>query len=137
MKTSILNLIVSAAAVAMIAMPIPALAEATEAQIDRFVSMYDFNKDGKISRAEIMKRSSDMLDKMNKDKNGMVDDKKAMAFLLELQMGDGAPSGYMASKSEMLKKIGDMFDKLDTTKKGVLDKKQAEALLNELMKSGA
>lgn len=137
MKTSMLNLMASAAAIAMFALPIPALAEATEAQIDRFVSMYDFNKDGKLSRAEIMARSSDMLDKMNKDKNGMVDDKKAMAFLLELQKGDGAPNSYMVSKADMLKKIGDMFDKLDTDKKGTLDRKQAEALLNELMKSGA
>ena len=137
MKTSMLNLMASAAAIAMFALPIPALAEATEAQIDRFVSMYDFNKDGKISRAEIMARSSDMLDKMNKDKNGMVDEKKAMAFLLELQKGDGAPNNYMVSKADMLKKIGDMFDKLDTSKKGELDRKQAEALLNELMKSGA
>lgn len=68
MKTSMLNLIVSAAAVAMIAMPIPALAEATEAQIDRFVSMFD---------------------KLDTAKKGALDKKQVEALLNEL-MKSGA-----------------------------------------------
>lgn len=136
MKKSWSRLMVSVAAVAALGLPIAVLAEATEEQIDRFVNMYDFNKDGMVSRSELMSRSSDMIDKMAKDKNGMLNDKATRALLLELQKGDGVPSNYMISKADLMKKIGDMFDKLDAAKKGMLDRKQAEAFFNELMKSG-
>ena len=90
-----------------------------------------------ISRVEVMKRAAEMFDKMDTGKKGMLDDKKAMAFLLELQKTDGGTSGYMMSKADVMKKIETAFDKLDAAKKGMLDKTQAEALLRELMKSGA
>lgn len=137
MKKLLLNLMVGAATVAALGLPVAVLAEATEEQIDRYVKMYDFNKDGMVSRAEIMSRSAEMIDKMTKDKNGMVNEKQTMALLLELQKSDGAPSNFMVSKDALMKKIGAMFDKLDLAKRGMLDRKQTEAFFNELMKSGA
>ena len=136
MKKSILNVLMGSVAVALMGLSIPAFAEATEADINRFVEMCDTNKDGMLSKAEVMKRAADMFDKMDTGKKGMMDDKQFMAFLLELQKTDGVV-GQMMSKADLMKKIGNMFDKQDTSKKGMLDKKQAEAFLRELMISGA
>lgn len=136
MKKSILNVLMGSVAVALMGLSIPAFAEATEADINRFVEMCDTNKDGMLSKAEVMKRAADMFDKMDTGKKGMMDDKQFMAFLLELQKTDGV-TGQMMSKADLMKKIGSMFDKQDTSKKGMLDKKQAEAFLRELMISGA
>lgn len=138
MKKSFLKILMGGIAVSMLGLAMPSFAQdVTQADVDRFVTRYGVNKDGMLSRAEVMKRAGEMFDKMDKDKKGMLDDKKAMAFLLELQKGDGAPSGYMMSKADMMKKIGTAFDKMDTDKKGMLNKKQSEALLRELMKSGS
>ncbi len=137
MKKSLLKLAVSSIAVAMMGMSIPAFADVTQEDLNRFVTMYDVNKDGMISRVEVMTKAADMFDKMDTGKKGMLDDKKAMAFLLELQKSDGGSNGYMISKKDMMKKIETAFDKLDAEKKGMLNKKQTEALLRELMKSGA
>lgn len=120
-------------------MGVAATARADIISIDdanRFVRNYDANKDGMVSRAELMKRAEEMLKKMPAGKDGMMDDKKAMAFLLELQKSDGG-SGYMMSRDDIMKKIDRMFDKVDTSKKGMLTAKQAEQFLIELMKSGA
>ena len=137
MKQSLLKFAMSSVAVAMLGMSIPASADVTQEDINRFVTMYDVNKDGMISRVEVMKKAAEMFDKMDTGKKGMLDDKKAMAFLLELQQSDGGTSGYMISKADMMKKIEAMFDKMDSGKKGMLDKKQAEAFFRDLMKSGA
>ena len=137
MNKSLLNVIMGSIAVSMIGLSIPAFADVTQEDLERFVTKYDINKDGMISRVEVMKRAAEMFDKMDTGKKGMLDDKKAMAFLLELQKTDGATSGHMMSKADMMKKIETAFDKLDSAKKGMLDKKQTEALLRELMKSGS
>jgi Ca2+-binding EF-hand superfamily protein len=110
-----------------------AFADSLPGDINRYVTFYDINKDGMISRVEMLKMAEEKLDKMA-DKNGMVDSKKAMAFLLELTKGDGNPVEMM-SKADMLKKIGVMFDKMDTSKKGMLNKAQFESFLKDLMKS--
>lgn len=136
MKKSLLKILMSSIAFSMLGLSLPALADVTQADVERFVTKYDTNKDGMLSRVEFMKRAGDMFDKMDTGKKGMLDDKKAMAFLLELQMGDGAPSGYMVSKADMMKKMQTAFDKLDAEKKGMLNMKQAETLLRELMRSG-
>ena len=138
MKKSLLKIVLGALAVGVLGLSMPLLADdVTQADVERFVTKYGVNKDGMLVRVEVMKRAGEMFDKMDTGKKGMLDDKKAMAFLLELQKGDGAPSGYMISKADMLKKIGAAFDKMDAEKKGMLNKQQSEALLRELMKSGA
>lgn len=137
MKKSLMKVALASVAFATISLSIPAFADVTQEDINRFVTMYDVNKDGMISRVEVMKKAAEMFDKMDTGKKGMLDEKKAMAFLLELQKSDGGSSGYMISKADMMKKIEVMFDKMDTSKKGMLDKKQAEAFLRDLMKSGA
>ena len=137
MKKSLMKVALASVAFATISLSIPAFADVTQEDVNRFVTMYDVNKDGMISRVEVMKKAAEMFDKMDTGKKGMLDEKKAMAFLLELQKSDGGTSGYMISKADMMKKIEVMFDKMDTSKKGMLDKKQAEAFLRDLMKSGA
>lgn len=137
MKKSLLNVMMSSIAVSMMGLAMPSFADVTQEDVERFVTKYDINKDGMISRVEVMKRAAEMFDKMDTGKKGMLEEKKAMAFLLELQKGDGAPSTYMISKADMMKKIEMAFDKMDAAKKGMLNMKQAEAFLREVMKSGA
>ena len=136
MKKSMLNVVMGVSAVALMGLSIPVFADANPADVNRFVEMCDTNKDGMISKAEVMKHATDMFDKMDTGKKGMMDDKQFMAFLLELKKTDGV-TGQVMSKADLMKKIGSMFDKQDTSKKGMLDKKQTEAFLRELMISGA
>ena len=136
MKKSILNVLLGSVAAAMMALSVPVFAEATEEDINRFVTNCDVNKDGMVSKVEVNKWATAKFDKMDTTKKGMMDDKQFMAFLVELQKTDGY-TGQVMSKSDLMKKIDTMFDKFDTSKKGVLDRKQATAFLNELMKSGA
>jgi Ca2+-binding EF-hand superfamily protein len=110
-----------------------AFADFTPEDLARNVTFYDVNKDGMITRTEWMKMAKERLDKMVAA-GKMVDSKKAMAFLLQLQ-ADSVSSGVMMSKDDMLKKAAEMFDKADTSKKGMLTKKQFESFLTELSKS--
>jgi hypothetical protein len=137
MKKSLLKVVMGCIAVSMMGLSLPSFADVTQEDVERFVTKYDINKDGMLSRVEVMKRAAEMFDKMDTSKKGMLESKKAMAFLLELQMTDGGTSGYMESKADMMKKIETAFDKLDAAKQSMLSMKQAEALLRELMKSGA
>ena len=126
---------VAFAAIAM-GLSAPAFADLNAEDINRFVRNNDANKDGMISRTEVMNRAAAMFDKMDSGKKGMLDEKKAMAFLIELQQTDGA-SGSMISRTDYLKKVETAFNKMDAAKKGMLDMKQAEAFLKELMKGGS
>lgn len=137
MKKSLLKVLMGSIAVSMMGLSLPSFADVTQEDVERFVTRYDVNKDGMLSRVEVMKRAAEMFDKMDTGKKGMLDDKKAMAFLLELQKSDGGTSNFMISKADMMKKIETAFDKLDAAKKGMINMKQAEALLRELMKSGS
>lgn len=137
MKKSLLKVVIGSLAVAMMGLSMQSFADVTQEDVERFVTRYDINKDGMISRVEVMKRAAEMFDKMDTGKKGMLEEKKAMAFLLELQKSDGAPNTYMTSKADMMKKIEMAFDKMDTDKKGMLNMKQAEAFLREVMKSGS
>lgn len=125
----------SLAAIAM-GLSAPAFADLNAEDINRFVRNNDVNKDGMISKTEVMNRAAAMFDKMDAGKKGMLDEKKAMAFLIELQQTDGA-SGTMISRTDYLKKVETAFNKMDAAKKGMLDMKQAEAFLKELMKGGS
>jgi hypothetical protein len=137
MKKSLLKVVMGSIAASLMGLSMPSFADVTQADVERFVTQCDTNKDGMVSRVEVLKRAAENFDKMDTSKKGMLDEKKAMAFLFELQKTDGGTSGYMVSKADMMKKIETAFDKLDAAKKGMLDMKQAEALLRELMKSGA
>jgi Ca2+-binding EF-hand superfamily protein len=115
----------------------PAFADTSPEDAARFVKICDSNKDGMVSKAEVMKRAEAEFAKMDKAKKGMVDSKQFMQFLLDLQKSDGGTSGYMASKADMMKKIETAFDNADTSKKGMLDRAQLQGFFAELMKSGA
>jgi hypothetical protein len=136
MKTSrsVLRHALVAAMLGVAASATTVFADSLPGDINRYVTFYDVNKDGMISRVEMMKMAAEKLEKMAASKDGMVDSKKAMAFLLELTKGDGNP-GPMMSKADVMKKVGEMFDKMDTKKAGMLDKKQFESFLKDLMKS--
>ena len=56
-------------------------------------------RDGMISKDEIMKRATMAFDKMDAGKKGMVDDKKTIAFLAELSKTDGS-NGAMVSRAD-------------------------------------
>ncbi|MEQ1519567.1 MAG: hypothetical protein ABL931_24090 [Usitatibacteraceae bacterium] len=137
MKKSFQKILMGSLAVSMLGLSLPSFADITQEDVERFVTRYDKNKDGMLSRVEFMARASEMLTKMDTSKKGMYDEKRAMEFLLELKKGDGAPSAYMTPKADLMKKIETAFDKIDAEKKQALNKKQTEALLIELMKSGA
>ena len=137
MNKQFLKVALSALTISLLGGALPARADIISVEdANRFVRNYDANKDGMVSKAELMKRADEMLRKMSTGKDGMMDDKKALAFLLELQKSDGG-SGYMMSRDDIMKKVDRMFDKADTSKKGMLNARQAEQFLIELMKSGA
>ncbi len=66
-------------------------AHAAEESIDagRFVTMCDSDKDGMVSKAEMMKMVEKMFDKHDTTKQGKLDKKQAEAFLKELMKGGG------------------------------------------------
>jgi Ca2+-binding EF-hand superfamily protein len=121
----------------------PVFADTSPEDAARFVKICDSNKDGMVSKAEVMKRAEAEFAKMDKAKKGMVDSKQFVQFLLDLQKSDGGTSGYdsttrpQASKADMMKKIETAFDNADTAKKGMLDRAQLQGFFAELMKSGA
>jgi hypothetical protein len=121
-------------AAAMFGLSVPAMADSSPEDVARFVSACDFNKDGMLSRVEVMNRAKAGLEKMA-DANGMVDSKKFMQFLLDLQKSDGGANSYMMAKADMMKKVETAFNKVDTAKKGMLDKNQLQSFLTELTKS--
>jgi Ca2+-binding EF-hand superfamily protein len=135
MKSSKFSRIVLASLAAlMVTGAAPAFADTSQEDIQRFVQMCDVNKDGMVSKTELMKRAEAMLAKMPASKEGMVDSKKALAFIMELQKSDGG-LGYIP---DFMKKMGAAFDKYDESKAGMLNKKQFEAFVKELSKvSGA
>jgi Ca2+-binding EF-hand superfamily protein len=136
METQMKTFTRSLIAASLLAVSSLAFADLTPADLARNVTFYDVNKDGKISRTEWMKMAAERLDKMA-NKDGMVDSKKAMAFLVELTKGDfNTPAGApMMSKADAMKKAEAMFTKM-ADKDGMMDAKQFQAFLKELMKTG-
>jgi hypothetical protein len=130
-KTTFFSLL----AAAVVGVSAPVFADVSPEDAARFVTVCDVNKDGMVSKTEVMARAKAAFEKMDTAKKGMVDSKQFMQFLLDLQKSDGS-AGYMASKDDMMKKIEAAFDKMDSGKKGMLDGKQLQAFLTELMKSG-
>ena len=56
---------------------------------DAFVKMCDVDKDGMVSKAEVMKMVEKMYDKQDTKKMGKLDKKQVEAFLKELMKGGG------------------------------------------------
>ncbi len=77
------------AAVAACALSLPALAQDTKMDADMFVKMCDTDKDGMVSKAEVMKMVEKMYDKHDTKKMGKLDKKQTEAFLKELMKGGG------------------------------------------------
>jgi Ca2+-binding EF-hand superfamily protein len=80
----------SMVAVSLMASPAVFAAEATKmADMDEFMKSCDTDKDGMMSKAEMLKHMEKMFDKMDTKKTGKLDKKQAEAFLKQLT----APSG--------------------------------------------
>jgi Ca2+-binding EF-hand superfamily protein len=138
MKRNILKAtLFSMFAAATFGLSAPVFADSLPGDATRFIQICDTNKDGMVSKAEVMKRAEAQFAKMDTAKKGMVDSKQFVQFLLDLQKSDGGTSGYMMPKADMMKKIEAAFDNADTGKKGMLDRSQLQAFFAELMKSGA
>ena len=119
-----------------LSLTLPAHADVTLEDANRFVKMCDTNKDGMVSKAEMMAHMKKTLASMPADKDGMVDEMKTMALLLQLQLGDGNPQPKMISKAMLMKKVEAVFTRMDSEKKSMLDAKRTMELLAELMRSG-
>ena len=75
----------------MLAAP-AALAQDTtkKAQMDEFMKSCDMNKDGMMSKDEMMKHMEKMFDKMDTKKTGKLDKTQSEAFLKQLTAPTGA-----------------------------------------------
>ena len=76
-------------AVAACAFSMPAAYAQKDMDSDKFVKMCDEDKDGMVSKAEMMKMMEKMFDKHDTKKAGKLDKKQAEAFLKELMKGGG------------------------------------------------
>ncbi|MBL8520638.1 MAG: hypothetical protein JNK75_08180 [Betaproteobacteria bacterium] len=136
MKATRMHTLLGALAVALASLSQPALADINAEDINRFVKMCDNNKDGMISKDEVMKRAEMAFAKMDAGKKGMADDKKTIALLAELSKTDGG-SGAMVSRADFMKRVESAWAKADTGKKGMIDAKQAMIFLQALMQAGS
>ena len=82
------SLAVAAAACAMAVMPM-AHADNDKMDVKKFVTMSDSDKDGMVSKAEMMKMMEKMFDKHDTKKMGKLDKKQTEAFLKELMKSGG------------------------------------------------
>ena len=114
--------------------------EASAADISRFIKMTDMNKDGMVSKDEMMARVKAALT-ASTNKAGMVDSKSFMDFLLDIKKSDNAATpaapSVMMAKADMMKKIETAFSKADAAKKQMIDQAQVKMFLAELLRSGA
>ncbi|HEX4780928.1 MAG TPA: hypothetical protein VH301_09260 [Usitatibacter sp.] len=82
--------VLAAAALAASMFAIPAV-HAAEESLDgsQFVKMCDADKDGMVSKAEVMKAVEKMFDKADTKREGKLDRKQVEFFLRELMKGGG------------------------------------------------
>ena len=78
-----------AAAILGAAFLVPTAHAREDMDADRFVKMCDADKDGMVSKAEVMKQVEKMFDKHDKKKTGKLDRSQVELFLIEL-MKSGA-----------------------------------------------
>ncbi len=84
-------LALAALAAALLAAPAAhAYPESDDLIFAEFVTMCDTDKDGMVSKAEMMKMVEKMFDKQDKKKMGKLDKKQVEFFLQELMKGGGA-----------------------------------------------
>ena len=88
MRINTKQLAATALAAAFFAMPAYA-GEKDEVNADKFAAMCDTDKDGMVSKDEVMKMVEKMYDKHDTKKMGKLDKKQAEAFLKELMKGGG------------------------------------------------
>jgi len=81
--------VLAAAAMATALVSTAALAVGEEENADKFVKMCDMDKDGMVSKDEVMKMVEKMFDKHDTKKAGKLDKKQADQFLKELMRGGG------------------------------------------------
>jgi Ca2+-binding EF-hand superfamily protein len=80
----------SMVAISLMAAPAVFAAEtAPKANMDEFMKSCDMDKDGMMSKAEMLKHMEKMFDKMDSKKTGKLDKKQTEAFLKQLT----APGG--------------------------------------------
>ena len=83
-----LTKVLATAAMAAAIFAAPAVQAAGETMdADHFVKMCDTDKDGMLSKAEVMKMVEKMFDKQDKKKMGKLDKKQVEIFLQELMKG--------------------------------------------------
>jgi hypothetical protein len=63
---------------------LPAYAGDSKMDVDKFITMCDKDKDGMVSKAEMMKMMEQMFDKHDTKKTGKLDKQQVDAFLQEL-----------------------------------------------------
>ena len=85
---SLTKVLAAATMAAMLAAPaVQAVGESMDA--DKFVKMCDADKDGMVSKAEMMKMMEMMFDKQDTKKMGKIDKKQVDAFLKEFMKMSG------------------------------------------------
>jgi hypothetical protein len=84
-----LTQVLAAAAIAGGMLAMPAYADNDKMDVDKFVTMCDGDKDGMVSKAEMMKMVEKMFDKVDTKKTGKLDKKQAEIFLKQLMAGGG------------------------------------------------
>ena len=77
-------LAVAAAIACTMALPSAQAGDSSQMDINKFVTMCDKDKDGMVSKAEMMKVMEQMFDKHDTKKAGKLDKAQAEAFLKEL-----------------------------------------------------
>ena len=77
------------AALTAAAFALPAAHAREDMDADHFVKMCDTDKDGMVSKSEVMKHVEKMFDKHDKKKAGRLDRKQVELFLQELMKSGG------------------------------------------------
>ena len=84
-----LTKMMAAAAMAAAVCAVPLAQAGEDINPDAFVKMCDSDKDGMVSKAEVMKAVEKMFDKADTKKMGKLDRKQVEVFLKELMKGGG------------------------------------------------
>lgn len=72
------------------AFALPAAQAREDMDIDKFVTMADANRDGMVSKAEMMKRVEKLFEKHDAKKRGMLEKSQVERFLKDLMHYSGA-----------------------------------------------
>ena len=84
MRTFTKALLAATAIACTMALPAAQAGDSSRMDVEKFVTMCDKDKDGMVSKAEMLKMMEQMFDKHDPKKTGKMDKKAAEAFLKEL-----------------------------------------------------